>query len=85
MAKFVENLNLGKRVLPRKLYSACLLLHIFQYLFTNNYCLWVALDISINDDRMTLVSLYGPNEDKPGFYCVIQGMIEEINNAHFMW
>ena len=29
-----------------------------------------------------LVSLYGPNEDKPGFFHVIQGMIEEINNAH---
>ena len=33
----------------------------------------VALDISINEIRMTLISLYGPNDDKPGFFHVIQG------------
>ena len=43
---------------------------------------WVALDISINEIRMTLVSLYGPNDDKPGFFHIILGMIEEINNVH---
>ena len=43
---------------------------------------WVALDISINEIRMTLVSLYGPNDDKPGFFHIIQEMIEEINNVH---
>ena len=31
---------------------------------------------------MTLVSLYGPNDDKPGFFHIIQGMIEEVNNVH---
>ena len=49
---------------------------------SDDYGNWVALDISINEVRMTLVSLYGPNEDKPGFYHEIQGMIDEINNAH---
>ena len=43
---------------------------------------WVALDISVNEIRMALVSLYGPNDDKPGFFHIIQGMIEEINNVH---
>ena len=32
---------------------------------SDDYGNWVALDISINEVRMTLVSLYGPNEDKP--------------------
>ena len=31
---------------------------------------------------MTLVSLYGPNDEKPGFFHIFQGMIEEINNVH---
>ena len=43
---------------------------------------WVALDISTNEIRIELVSLYGPNDDKPGFFHTIQGMIEETNNIH---
>ena len=31
---------------------------------------------------MTLVSLYGSYDDKPGFFHIMQGMIEEINNVH---
>ena len=43
---------------------------------------WVVLDISINDVRVSLVSIYGPNEDNPDFYNNIKSEIEEINNAH---
>jgi len=43
---------------------------------------WVILDISINSIRVTLVSIYGPNEDNPDFYENIKKIVEEFDNAH---
>ena len=43
---------------------------------------WVILDISVNNIRFTLVSIYGPNEDNPDFYKNIKQMVEDLDNAH---
>ena len=43
---------------------------------------WVALDISINNVRVTLVTIYGPNEDKPTFYDGIKRVVENLDNPH---
>ena len=43
---------------------------------------WVALDISINDVCLTLISIYGPNEDKSNFYYDIKKVKDDINNVN---
>ncbi len=49
---------------------------------TDNCGNWVALDISLNGTRITLISVYGPNEDKPIFYEKIRRLVDDFNNAH---
>jgi len=54
-------------------------IHNFQKDDSGN---WIALDMSLNNIRITLISLYGPNDDKPTFYQNIKKLIEDLNNAH---
>ena len=44
----------------------------------NNF---IILDITIQECRMTLVAIYGPNEDSPNFYSDIQNRVIEIQNS----
>ena len=41
---------------------------------------FLALDISFEDHRITLLTLYGPNRDDPLFYQSIQDKIEDLQN-----
>lgn len=45
---------------------------------------FLALDINIDGLRTTLISLYGPNQDTPDFYDVIQETIHDFNNDHII-
>ena len=38
------------------------------------------LDITVQDKRLTLVNLYGPNRDKPNFYTQVKNDIDDFNN-----
>ena len=42
---------------------------------------FIILDITIQDYRMTLVALYGPNSDCPGFFSDLELKIQDINNS----
>lgn len=44
---------------------------------------FVALDITIEQQKITLCSLYGSYDDSPRFYEVI-GVIEEFDNGHYI-
>ena len=41
---------------------------------------YIILDLSIENNRLTLVSIYGPNSDDPGFYKNVVKKIEDIGN-----
>jgi exonuclease III len=41
---------------------------------------YIILDLSINDTRITLVSLYGPNQDVPDFFSTIFEITEKVGN-----
>ena len=45
---------------------------------------FVTLDLSVNDFRFTLISIYGLNIDQPQFYNNIFGKIDIIGNASYM-
>lgn len=45
---------------------------------------FLALDISINGTRLTLLSLYGPNQDIPGFFDNIMSIIEDFGNENYV-
>ena len=47
---------------------------------TGNY---IILDITVNNQRFTLVTLYGPNSDNTAFYENIFKHIDEIGNSDF--
>ena len=40
------------------------------------------LDLELEGKRFTLVNIYGPNEDSPGFFLKIQEIIEDYDNEH---
>lgn len=42
---------------------------------------FIILDMSIQDCRMTLVALYGPNEDNPKFFEKLKLMISDFQNS----
>ena len=42
---------------------------------------YLILDVSIQECRMTLAALYGPNEDSPNFYTHLQEMITSLQNS----
>lgn len=41
---------------------------------------FIALDLEIEGKRVTLINIYGPNEDSPTFYMKIVDIIEEFEN-----
>lgn len=43
---------------------------------------WVALNIKLYEHQITLITIYGPNEDSPGFYRKIKTIIDDFNNPH---
>lgn len=40
----------------------------------------LALDLELEGKRLTLINIYGPNEDSPNFYTYVSTVIEEFNN-----
>ena len=44
----------------------------------------ILLDMTVHNQRFTLVNLYGPNVDNPNFYIEIFKKIEEIENTEFI-
>ena len=40
------------------------------------------LDIELDGKKFTMVNIYGPNEDSPGFFLKVQEKIEEFDNGH---
>ena len=45
---------------------------------------FLILDISIDKERLTLVTLYGPNTDSPIFYSEIMSIIEDFGNENYL-
>lgn len=43
---------------------------------------FLALDLTIENSRISLITIYGPNEDDPNFYEKITHTFEEFNNRH---
>ena len=46
---------------------------------------YLILDISLGDKRITLVGLYGPNDDEPNFYGKIYEIALKIGNPGMVW
>lgn len=46
---------------------------------------YIMLDLTIENNRLTLVSIYGPNSDEPVFYENIVNKMEEFGNEHIIW
>ena len=44
----------------------------------------IALDMSIDDNRVTLVNIYGPNKDKPEFFDLVRDVLLELDNQYFI-
>ena len=42
----------------------------------------LALDIEIHEYRITLVNIYGPNNDTPFFYDELEQIVDDFNNPH---
>ena len=45
---------------------------------------FIILDMTVHNQRFTLVNLYGQNVDNPSFYIEIFKKIEEIGNTEFI-
>ena len=46
---------------------------------------YLILDVTIDNNRITLATVYGPNHDDVSFYQNIAKTIEEIGNEHIIW
>ena len=46
---------------------------------------FIALDLTIENQRLSLISIYGPNEDNPEFYGKIAEIIDELENKHVIF
>lgn len=44
----------------------------------------LAVDLTVEETRVTLVNIYGPNSDQPGFYENIRNMFLELDNEYFI-
>ena len=44
----------------------------------------LALDLSIEDNRITLINIYGPNTDSPQFYENVRDVFLEFDNKYFI-
>ncbi|GFR68647.1 tyrosyl-DNA phosphodiesterase 2 [Elysia marginata] len=42
------------------------------------------LDVTVENSRMTIGSIYGPNTDDPNFYHRFNSKVKELNNEHIM-
>lgn len=51
---------------------------------SDNYGNYLVLDISIEGKRITLLTIYGPNEDCPKFYENISDIISNLSNDVIM-
>lgn len=45
---------------------------------------FLAVDLTIEETRVTLVNIYGPNSDQPGFYENIRNIFLELDNEYFI-
>jgi exonuclease III len=45
---------------------------------------YLALDVVIDKQKLTLLSLYGPNMDNPDFYDQIMNIIEDFGNERYL-
>ena len=61
----------------------------FQYEIHNSFAdqngNYLILDITICDNRMTLINMYGPNQDQPQFFQDIYTVTQSIDNASIIW
>ena len=46
--------------------------------------IFISLDMTVHNQRFTLVNLYGPNVDNPNFYIEIFKKLEEMGNTEFI-
>ena len=46
---------------------------------------FIIVELTILGKKITLVNLYGPNDDKPQFYKSIQQHVSEYGNEHIIW
>lgn len=44
----------------------------------------IALDITIEDHKVTLINIYGPNSDKPSFYEEVREIFLDFDNEYFI-
>jgi uncharacterized protein (UPF0303 family) len=49
-----------------------------------NFWNYLALDVVIDKQKLTLLSLYGPNMDNPDFYDQIMNIIEDFGNERYL-
>ena len=40
------------------------------------------LDLEVEGKQLTLINIYGPNEDSPDFFLKVQEIIEEFDNEN---
>ena len=45
---------------------------------------FIILDMTVHNQRFTLINLYGPNSDNPGFYIELFKKIEDVGNTEFI-
>ena len=45
---------------------------------------FLALDITIEDNRTTITNIYGPNYDDPEFFDMVRETFTEIDNKYFI-
>ena len=46
---------------------------------------FIFIELNISGKKITLVNIYGPNEDKPDFYDNLQQSVIEFNNEHIIY
>ena len=44
----------------------------------------LAFDITIEDHKVTLINIYGPDSDKPGFYEAVRDIFLDFDNEYFV-